>query len=207
MLVTREDESRALDTGLGGMRLGMLYHYLPRQEVNSAYPKAELLAFGSSSQALSAVAFGQADVFIGDTISTHYQLNRGHLPRLRMASFGKHEAIGFGFALRREDRVLMDLVNATLDRQTSAIRASIFKRWSAGSDLLLTDRKLQLTDTEEQWLKDHPVMRVAIDDTAAPVSYFDGSGHFRGITADLLELLRLRTGLRSKCSAPAALPT
>ena len=130
VLVTREDESRALDTGLGGMRLGMLYHYLPRQEVNSAYPKAELLAFGSSSQALSAVAFGQADVFIGDTISTHYQLNRGHLPRLRMASFGKHEAIGFGFALRREDRVLMDLVNATLDRQTSAIRASIFKRWS-----------------------------------------------------------------------------
>ncbi|MFJ7813865.1 ATP-binding protein [Pseudomonas asiatica] len=196
VLVTREDESRALDMGLAGMRLGMLYHYLPRQEVKSAYPKAELLAFGSSSQALSAVAFGQADVFIGDTISTHYQLNRGHLPRLRMASFGKHEAIGFGFALRHEDRVLMEMVNATLDRQTSAIRASIFKRWSAGSDLLLTDRKLQLTDTEEQWLKDHPVMRVAIDDTAAPVSYFDGSGHFRGITADLLELLRLRTGLR-----------
>jgi hypothetical protein len=98
VLVTREDENRALDTDLTGMRLGMLYHYLPRQEVLSAYPKAELLAFGPSSQALNAVAFGQADVFIGDTISTHYQLNRGHLPRLRMANFGKHEAIGFGFA-------------------------------------------------------------------------------------------------------------
>lgn len=46
VLVTREDESRALDMGLAGMRLGMLYHYLPRQEVKSAYPKAELLAFG-----------------------------------------------------------------------------------------------------------------------------------------------------------------
>lgn len=196
VLVTREDESRALDMGLTGMRLGMLYHYLPRQEVNSAYPKAELLAFGSSSQALNAVAFGQADVFIGDTISTHYQLNRSHLPRLRMASFGKHEAIGFGFALRHQDKLLMELVNTILDSQTPAIRASIFKRWSAGSDLLLTDRRLQLTDAEEQWLQDHPVMRVAIDDTAAPVSYFDSSGHFRGITADLLELIRLRTGLR-----------
>lgn len=114
------------------MRLGMLYHYLPRQEVLTAYPKAELLAFGSSSQALNAVAFGQADVFIGDTISTHYQLNRGHLPRLRMANFGKHEAIGFGFALRQQDTVLLDLVNTILDRQSPAIRSSIFKRWSAG---------------------------------------------------------------------------
>ncbi|MFK3816919.1 ATP-binding protein [Pseudomonas sp. NPDC089407] len=196
VLVTREDETRPLDTGLKGLRLAMLYHYLPKQEVLGAYPKAELLAFGSTSQALNAVAFGQADVFIGDTISTHYQLNRGHLPRLRMTHFGKHEAVGFGFALRQQDTLLLELVNSILDSQTPAMRSSIFKRWSAGSDLLLSDRKLQLSEAEEQWLLDHPVMRVAIDDTAAPLSFFDGSGHFRGITADLLELIRLRTGLR-----------
>ncbi|MGE8372497.1 MAG: ATP-binding protein [Pseudomonas putida] len=196
VLVTREDESRALDMDLAGLRLGMLYHYLPKQEVRSTYPMAEVLAFGSSSQALNAVAFGQADVYIGDTISTHYLLNRSHLPRLRMADFGQHEAIGFGFALRQQDTQLLALVNAALDSQTPGLRASIFKRWSAGSDLLLTDRKLQLTDAEEQWLQDHPVMRVTIDDTAAPLSYFDGSGHFRGITADLLEFISLRTGLR-----------
>lgn len=117
VLVTREDESRALDMDLAGLRLGMLYHYLPKQEVRSTYPMAELLAFGSSSQALNAVAFGQADVYIGDTISTHYLLNRGHLPRLRMANFGKHEAIGFGFALRQQDTLLLEVVNATLDSQ------------------------------------------------------------------------------------------
>lgn len=196
VLVTREDEHRALDTGLAGMRLGMLYHYLPRKEVLSVYPDAKVLAFGSSSEALNAVAFGQADVFIGDTISTHYQLNRGHLPRLRMASFGNHEAFGFGFALRQQDTVLLALVNAALDSQPPALRSSIFKRWSAGSDLLLTDRKLRLTRTEEQWLQRHPVMRVVVDGTAAPLSYFDKSGYFRGITADLLELISLRTGLR-----------
>jgi len=196
VLVTREDESQALDLGLSGLRLGMLYHYLPKQYVHNAYPNAELLAFGSSSEALNAVAFGQADVFIGDTISTHYQLNRGHLPRLRMANFSKHEAIGFGFALRQQDTLLLALVNAILDSQTPAMRASIFKRWSAGSDLLLSDRQLQLSEAEQRWLQQYPVMRVAIDDTAAPLSYFDGSGYFRGITADLLELIRLRTGLR-----------
>ncbi|MFJ4155547.1 transporter substrate-binding domain-containing protein [Pseudomonas sp. NPDC089752] len=196
VLVTREDESRALSQGLEGMRLGMLYHYLPTQEVRTEYPKAQLLAFGSSTQALNAVAFGQADVFIGDTISTHYQLNRGHLPRLRMASFGKHERVGFSFAMRAQDIHLRALVDATLKQQPAAVRTSIFKRWSAGGDLLLTDRKLELTAAEEAWLSSHPIMQVAVDETAAPLSYFDGNGHYRGITADLLELIRLRTGLR-----------
>ncbi|BBH47275.1 transporter substrate-binding domain-containing protein [Pseudomonas sp. KU43P] len=196
VLVTREDEQRTVAPGMDGMRLGMLYHYLPTQEVIAAYPKAELLAFGSSSQALNAVAFGQADVFIGDTLSTHYQLNRGHLPRLRMASFGAHENVGFGFAMRAQDTLLIELVNAALDHQPSAVRASLFKRWVAGGEQLLNSRKLQLTEAEAQWLQEHPIVQVAIDETAAPLSYFDATGHFRGITADVLELIRLRTGLR-----------
>lgn len=196
VLVTREHERRVLDDELKGLRLSMLYHYLSPKEVLSAYPKAELLAFRSSTLALNAVAFGQADVFIGDTISTHYQLNRGHLPPLRMASFGKHEAIGFSFALRRQDTILKEVIDATLESQTPIMAASIFKRWGAGSDYLLTDRKLQLSAGEEQWLREHPVMRVAINETAAPVSYFDSNGNFRGIAADLLDLIRLRTGLR-----------
>ncbi|WP_286912951.1 MULTISPECIES: transporter substrate-binding domain-containing protein [unclassified Pseudomonas] len=196
VLVTREDERRALAPGMHGMRLGMLYHYLPTQDILAAYPEAELLAFGSSSQALNAVAFGQADVFIGDTLSTHYQLNRGHLPRLRMASFGEHENVGFGFAMRADDNLLIELVNAALEHQPGSVRASLLKRWSAGGELLLNNRHLHLTPAEAHWLQEHPIMQVAIDETAAPLSYFDSNGHFRGITADLLELIRLRTGLR-----------
>ncbi|MGG5289904.1 response regulator [Pseudomonas shirazensis] len=195
VLVTREDEVRPLNKGLNGMRLSMLYHYLPPKDVRATYPNASLLTFGSSTQALNAVAFGQADVFIGDTISTYYQLNQGHLPRLRMANFGQHEAVGFSFAMRRDDAMLKGLVNLALQSQPLAVQTNILKRWSAGSDVLLSERKLQLSGAEEQWLRQHPLLRVVIDETAAPVSYFDAAGQFRGITADLLEMLRLRTGL------------
>ena len=196
VLVTREDETRALDTGLDGMRLSMLYHYLPPEEINATYPQAELLTFESSTQALNAVAFEQADVFIGDTVSTHYLISRGHLPRLRMANFGKHEAVGFSFALRDDDRMLLTLVDAALEAQSSSTRNDIFKRWSASSGSLLTDRKLQLSPREDQWLREHPVMRVVVNDTAAPLTFFDNNDRLRGIVADLLELIRLRTGLR-----------
>lgn len=117
VLVTREDETRPLDVGLADLRLSTLYHYLPIEDVHTLYPQAQLKTFSSTSEALNAVAFGQADVFLGDTISTHFQLTRGHLPRLRMANFGKHEAVGFSFAVRAQDHLLMSLINTILDSQ------------------------------------------------------------------------------------------
>ncbi|CAG8865468.1 Virulence sensor protein BvgS [Pseudomonas fluorescens] len=196
VLVTREDENRPLDMGLEGMRLSMLYHYLPLDEVHAAYPKATLLSYPSYQNALNAVAFDEADVFIGDTISTHYLINQGHLPNIKMANFGKHEPVGFSFAVQRDNKVLLGLLDATLDRLSSATREDIFKRWSAGSASLLTDRKLHLSPREERWLQNHPTMRVVVNESAAPLTFFDNHGNFRGISADLLELIRLRTGLR-----------
>ncbi|WP_226477235.1 transporter substrate-binding domain-containing protein [Pseudomonas sp. MWU16-30323] len=198
VLVTREGENRNLGDGLAGLRLSLVYHYLPMDEVQALYPKATIHAYSSYQNALNAVAFDQADVFLGDTISTHYMINKGYLKNIRMANFGKHEAHGFSFALRKDQPILLSIIDSVLDGISTYERDSIAKRWSAGSDILLTDRKLQLTLREERWLKEHPVVKVVVNETLAPLTFFDTDGNFRGVTADLLELIRLRTGLRFK---------
>jgi len=196
VLVTRVGETRPLNEGLEGMRLSMVYHYLPTEEVEALYPKANLQTYPSFESAINAVAFNQADVFLGDTISTHYLINKGYLNNVQMASFGKHEANGFSFAIRSDDTQLLTIVNQTLKAIPVEERISISKRWGAGSDLMLTDQKLQLTPREERWVAQHPTVRLVINDAYAPLTFFDSSGNFRGITADLLELVLLRTGLR-----------
>ncbi|MCJ8206513.1 transporter substrate-binding domain-containing protein [Pseudomonas sp. RGM2987] len=196
VLVTRTNENPPLGDNLDGLRLSMVYHYLPLPEIEKLYPKALITTYPSYQNAINAVAFGQADVFLGDTISTHYMINRGYLSNIRMASFGKHESHGFGFAVRRDDSRLLDIINATLSQIPIAEQAAIAKRWSAGSDLYLTDHTIQLTDREQRWLAAHPVVRVVVNETSAPFTFFDAQGDFRGISADLLELIRLRTGLR-----------
>ena len=40
------------------------------------------------------------------------------------------------------------------------------------------------------------MVKVVVNETFAPLTFFDADGNFRGITADLLELIRLRTGMR-----------
>ncbi|WP_395601261.1 transporter substrate-binding domain-containing protein [Pseudomonas sp. A1230] len=196
VLVTREDESRTLTEGLAGLRLSMVYHYLPLHEVKALYPKALITCYPSYQNAINAVAFDQADVFLGDTISTHYMINKGYLNNVRMANFGKQEAHGFSFAVRRDNPQLLGVIDTVLKAVPRSERENIAKRWSAGSDLLLTDQKLQLTQREEAWRNRHPVVSVVVNEAYAPLTFFDGDGNFRGISADLLELIRLRTGLR-----------
>lgn len=196
VLVTREGDTRSLTDGLAGLRLSMVYHYLPREEVQALYPKAIITDYPSYQNAINAVAFDQADVFLGDTISAHYMINKGYLNNVRMANFGKHEAHGFSFAVHKGNPELLQIVNAILNAIPTSERENIAKRWSAGSDILLTDHKLQLTDREQRWLALHPVVRVVVNEAFAPLTFFDSDGNFRGVTADLLELIRLRTGLR-----------
>ena len=196
VLVTREGETRSLSQGLEGLRLSMVYHYLPLDEIKALYPKAIIQSYPSYQNALNAVAFDQADVFLGDTVSTHYMINKGYLKNIKMANFGRHEAQGFSFAVRHDNAQLLAIINATLKAVPDSEQERIAKRWSAGSDILLSDNKLQLTAREEQWLAQHPVVRVVVSETLAPLTFFDAHGNFRGITADLLEMIRLSTGLR-----------
>ena len=196
VLVTREDDAPRLKPEQPGLRLSMLYHYLPTDAVRAEYPEADVRSFGSASQALNAVAFGQADAYLGDTISTYFQLTRSQLPGLRMANFATYEPVGFGFAVRRDHRQLLALINQVLSAQPNAVEAAVYERWGAGSELLLSDRKLQLSEDEQQWLHRHSPLRVTVSDAAAPLSFFDKGGRLRGVTADLLDLIRLRTGLQ-----------
>ena len=196
VLVTREGETRRLSEGLAGMRLSMVYHYLPLAEVKALYPKALITCYPSYQNAINAVAFDQADVFLGDTLSTHYMINKGYLNNVRMANFGKQEANGFSFAVRRDNTSLLNVIDQVIKAIPRGERDNIAKRWTAGSDLLLTDQKLQLTQREEDWLKRHPVVNVVANEAFAPLTFFDSDGNLRGISADLLELIRLRTGLR-----------
>ena len=196
VLVTRVGDTRPLNEGLKGMRLSMVYHYLPPAEVEASYPGATLKTYPSFQNAINAVAFNQADVFLGDTISTQYIINKGYLNNVQMSNFGKHEPNGFSFAVSDENTQLLGIINQTLKAIPVDERINISRRWSTGSDLMLTDQKLQLTQREERWIAQHPTVRVVVNEAYAPLTFFDAKGNFRGITADLLELVRLRTGLR-----------
>ncbi len=52
-----------------------------------------------------------------------------------------------------------------------------------------------LTDTERAWLRAHPVVRVAQDDSWPPVEFVDENGEQSGFTNDYLRLVEARIGI------------
>src|SRR3990167_4088314 len=194
VLVTRIGETD-LSTDLSGMTLAMVNEYTPSSDVQAAYPLAKLQLYPSILEALGAVAFGQADVFLGDAISANYLINKSYLNNVQLADFARMESQNFAFALAKNNDKLKSLIDKALLAIPTTEQMTIMRRWSSGSMSMPGQQHIQLSTSEQHWLENNPRVKVVINESFIPLTFFDNGGNFRGITADVLRKVSLRTGL------------
>lgn len=195
-LVTRLGDSSTLAPDLAGKKIAMLYHYLSPEVVKAFYPKATLQLFPSTLSAIGAVAFGNADVYLGDAISADFLINKNYLNNVQLADFSQIEASNFAFAVPQGGTRLLHILNRALAVIPVSERMNILRRWSAGGVSMPGRTALNFSASEQRWMGAHPVLRVVVDDSYLPLSFFNEEGEFRGISADVLAKVSLRTGLK-----------
>ena len=195
-LATRLGEDVVYPVDLAGVRVATVYHYLPTRAIREVYPKASLHLYPSTLSAMGAVAFGQADVFLGNAIGAHYLVNRNYRGIMRLVNFAHLDTASFSFALTRSNQTLLRLVNEALEAIPKGERMTILQRWGADEISIPGEQRLQLSATEQHWLEHHPTVRVLIDDSLLPFTYLDESNRFRGLSADVLDNVSQRTGLK-----------
>jgi two-component system sensor histidine kinase EvgS len=194
-LVTRTTAPAPLPADLAGKTVAMLYHYLPPEQVQAFYPQARIRLYPSLLSAMGAVAFGRADVYLGDSISANYQIHNNQLTNVELNDFSQMAVQPFSFALRREDQRLLRIINTALDAVPADERISVSRRWNALGTSMPGRTRLSLSLDEQRWMNEHPRVRVTIDEHFFPMTFLDREGEFRGTAADLLALISLRTGL------------
>lgn len=195
-LVARIDDSQDLPPDLAGKRLAMLYHYLPPAKVEAFYPDATLQLYPSTLSAIGAVAFGQADAYLGDSISANYLISKNYLNNIQLADFSRMEVQPFAFAIKRDNPRLLRIVDAALQAIPTGERMSILRRWSAGGASMPGQQALHFSVNEQRWLDAHPRITVAVNEHFPPLTFVDDQDHVRGISADVLARISLRTGLK-----------
>jgi len=115
---------------------------------------------------------------------------------MRVLKFADFPPKTFSFATAKDDAQLQDIINKTLAAVSTEEQLSILQRWHIGrSSMLLSQQIFQLSDEEKAWVARHPLVRVAVIDGYAPMTFIDDDGNYRGITIDVLAQIRLRTGL------------
>ncbi|MBV4481505.1 transporter substrate-binding domain-containing protein [Pseudomonas khavaziana] len=205
-LVTRTGESQVLSDDLAGKRVAMLYHYMQPAAVRAFYPDAQLELFASTFEAIGAVAFGRADVYLGDAISTNYLINRNHLNNVRMADFSTLEVNPFAFAVARDNARLLPILNAALEAIPASEQMEILRRWSGGNLGIVGVDRLQLSASEQRWVQKNPRVKVAVLNSFLPLSFINDQGQFEGLSAEVLERVSLRTGLKFDVVPGTSLP-
>ncbi len=200
-LATRIGGESDLPDDLAGKRVATLFHYLPQETIHKRYPNAHFQLYPSTLGAMGAVAFGQADVFLGNAISANYLVNRNYRGIVRLTNFALLDPSNFSFALARENRQLKRLIDLALEAIPKGERMNILQRWGADEISIPGEHRLQLSTTEQAWLAKHPAVRVLMDETFVPFTYLDEKEQFSGISVDLLDNVSRRTGLKFEIKA------
>ncbi|KRG67325.1 histidine kinase [Stenotrophomonas terrae] len=194
VLYVRKAERRVMPPLLAGMRIAVAEDYLPQVQIRELYPDAIIANYRSREQALAALAFGSADIYLGDTVSSNYLVNLSYFNYVRNAAMPHVDTGGFAFAVREDALILERVVNLALEKLLKTHGSELLKRWSGGGGIVPLAR-IELTSAEQRWIADNPVVRFVASNDTAPLSYFDTDGRFSGLSADIMRAITQRTGL------------
>ncbi|MGC4009986.1 MAG: transporter substrate-binding domain-containing protein [Pseudomonas sp.] len=82
-----------------GKRIAVVSDYYPAAERNKYLAGATVQSYQSVRRALEAVAFGQADLFVGDAFSAQYLISQGYLANLKLLELCQLQWSGFQLCL------------------------------------------------------------------------------------------------------------
>lgn len=186
------------DPTLSGKKVSMLYHYLPLETVKRLYPNTTFILYSSILKAISSVNSGETDYYLGDTVSANYLVNKNYLAHLKSVASSPLQVNGFSFAMLRSDIRLQRLISAALNAIPASERLNIWRRWEAGGTSVSDTEQVKFTVEELRWLQQNPLLKVGTIKSYIPFTFTDENGDFKGLSADVLAKISLRTGLQFK---------
>jgi len=195
-LVTKE--ASGLEKPLPGKPFSLVVakDYLSDAQIKKLYPDAKITRFPSSQSAISALAYRRYDYLLGNMANVSFFIDRNYSNSLSVVSVSPALDAGARFILRKDNAVLLRAVNSVLAAVTPLQQDGIINSWFLGPDFFFLHQPVKMTDHEQQWIKENPVIKVIANPFYAPITLQNANGSFHGISLDLLHLISLRTGIQ-----------
>jgi ABC-type amino acid transport substrate-binding protein/CheY-like chemotaxis protein/HPt (histidine-containing phosphotransfer) domain-containing protein len=181
---------------LDGRVVAVEKDYKLHEQLSSEYPSIHLLVVEDTQQALEAVAFGQADAYIGNHTVADWLIEENQLNRLKAISpaseLGKSD---LRMGVRKDWPMLAEVLNKGLASITAEAHRKLWRRWTSGKPASVGQKHaLVLRDSERAWLAEHQSIGIGVMDAWPPMDFSDEHGNPEGIGADLVKLLNSRLG-------------
>ena len=170
--------------------------YTIEAEMRSNYPSYDLITTATIQDALKKLVTGDADAFIGDIISTSYNIKKLGLVGIRPAATVPFQGPSVHMAVRKDWLVLGKLIDKALKSIPADEHEAIKNRWISFAEKKIEQSRPQiaLTAEEQTWLSEHPVIRVHNEKDWPPFNYFE-YGRPRGLSIDYMGLMAEKLGI------------
>ena len=167
--------------------------------LRSNFPDYDLITAPTIQDALKKLVTGDADAFIGDIISTSYNIKELSLVGIKPIASVPFQGPNVHMAVRKDWPVLKNLIEKILKAIPPDEHNAIKKHWIslAEKEIEKKSPKVALTPNEQAWLSTHPVIRVHNEWNWPPFNYNE-DGKPKGLSIDYMNLLASRIGVKVK---------
>nr|CAG38882.1 putative histidine kinase BvgS [Bordetella holmesii] len=145
---------------------------------------------------MSAVAYGQADVYLGDPLAVAYYLAAGVFSDMqvrRRDDLGQRANV---YTVQRANTRLRHILDQTIAGIPAVWRQNAIYRWGLPTGAFMPPPPLALTEKEQRWIRRHPVVRVQALNLFPPFSmHIQGDAQLSGLSMDLLQRIGQLAGL------------
>ncbi|QBZ84250.1 Virulence sensor protein BvgS [Hydrogenovibrio crunogenus] len=154
------------------------------------YPNLTLYLVNSNAEALEAVSFGKADVYIGNMAVATYLIKKNYLTNIQAIAKINDFKTQTAIAIPKDQPILFSIIEKALKEISQKERNAILEKWFLKS----TTNYIDLSKPEIAWIKAHPIVKVAGEPDWAPFDFVTNNT-YQGIANDYLKLITQKTGL------------
>ncbi|AJQ95535.1 EAL domain-containing protein [Gynuella sunshinyii] len=194
IVISRSDDDTVHQRNdIVGKKVAMVGYEQYKKKILTAFPSITPYQVDTVPDALNVVSLGDADVAIVPLGAAHYYRNKNVLTNLKYAALYQKHFLNESIAVRTDWPELRSILNKGLASISETEMQKLRAKWLPVEYMEnLVD--INLTKAEEQWIADHPVIRLGIDPEFAPFEYVE-DGLYQGMASDYVKLLNQRLHL------------
>ncbi|MDK9706194.1 MAG: transporter substrate-binding domain-containing protein [Desulforhopalus sp.] len=178
---------------LAGKTVAMEEGFYGVKHFHDNHPEVTIRQYADTAACLAAVSQGEVEAYAGNRAVAGYLITRDLLTNLRIMGRLNQAGSVLAIGTRKDLPELAGIFTKALANISQGEHLAILQKWTKGGTAKVT---AELTEEEQAYVAEHPVVRVAATGNWPPFEYLDSSGSYRGISADIFRLVAERVGLR-----------